>query len=778
MKQENKNCINENTFLDASVSNILVANGTKNRAFIEQFNYSSVSFTQKNLGSILGFFVVRDNAKTSENIVNFLTSEVKKKYFSPIQKNAEEKFESTLHRINRVLEELANIGNVEWLGQIDSALCVIDSTTIHFSITGNAYILLLRDNALIEISKDLASKKAAEQPLKTFVDISSGDLCPNDKIIITSQELLDFIPLDELQKNAINFGQENFVQFIKTVLTNECSMATTTIVDIFEKEKPQSLKSSPIKDTPSNAFSATAFEEDLKQIPTASKDGANLETPKNKPSEYTNPRTGHIHIQGSNKPIPKQTFIESTQEKLMELFDDIKESTKTNWHTLSKKIFATKKDTQLASPEDADVFDDTEEFDDIPDTFNNTLPDTNMPEDLPKTKIATTKYFDVILYKIKRFKQNIYSAIKNTIKNINFYYQKIKNYLKTIFTNHQNTAKSSEALPTGPKHSLLPNIRHISQLWHKMNTQVKLTTLGILLFMIIIPLFFAKMSQKSVDVMNINNTNTQHTEKETKNKSDTPINPLQDNISAPAIILTEPSIISTTLLNNKLIGVTKNNIILLTDAKKDKLSLPKNSGDIAFVAPMDDLDLIFILTTKDELYSFSPTTKKFIQQKNIPILNHSKIIELGTYMTYLYTLSKDTITRYARIENGFDSGKKWLKEDISLSETSTMAIDDNIYITSNGKVIKLDKGKKVPFSQDPSIHKISNIYTTQNTKFMWLLDKETNTLFKINKSTGQKVDSYTHPEFNDATSLVISEQKDIAIISTLKNILSFKLEKK
>ena len=774
MKQENKNCINENTLLDINTSNIFVAKNAKKRAFIEQFNYSSVSFTQKDLGSILGFFIVRDNTETSENIVNFLASEIKKKYFSPIKKNAEEKFESTLHHINRALEEIANIGNIEWLGKIDGAVCVIDATTIHFSVTGNAHILLLRDNSLMDISKGLAHEEAAEQPLKTFVDISSGELCPNDKIIITSQELLDLISLDELQKNAITFGQENFIQFIETVLTNECSLATATVIDVYEKEKPRlQPKSLQTKEIPSNAFSADAFEEQLEQI-SETIDNTELEKAKEKPSEYTDPRTGHIHIQGNNEPLPEQTIIKSAQEKILESFGDIKESIAIKWHTLSKKFFSLRNKENSTSTETVDTFDDIEEFDDIPDTI---LSDDDTFE-TPQTKEKLLNFFQIILEKTKQLGQILHSTANNFIKKISFYYTKIAIYFKNTQTK-QSGVIENQTISQKQKNSFLPSMHHIVELWYKMNTHTKLTTIGILIFIIIVPLIFAKISQNNQKntQKNINDTQ-QQIENETVEEPVVSQNPARSNIDNPTSLLTDSSPISTILVNDKLIGITKNNIVLLANGENKNFSLPADSGEIVIGTPMNDLDLVFILTTKNKLYSFSPTTKKFKEQKNIPSFDYSKIIGLNTYMTYLYTLNEETITRYARIENGFDAGKNWLKENITISKDSTMAIDDDIYITQDNKIIKLHQGKKMSFSQDASIQKVSNIYTTEDTDFMWILDTENDTLFKTKKSTGQKITEYTHPDFHDATSIVVSEQNNVATISTPKNILSFKLETK
>ncbi len=768
-KQENKKWMNKNTSLDINISNVFIAKNIKKRAFIEQFNYSSVNFTQKDLGNILGFFIVRDNTETSENIVNFLASEIKKKYFSPIQKNAEDKFELTLHHINRTLEEIANIGNVEWLGKIDGAVCVINDANMHFSVTGNAYILLLRDNTLINISEGLAHEEAVEQPLKTFVDISSGEIHSNDKIIITSQELLDLVSLDELQKNAINFGQDNFIQFIETVLTNECSLATTTVIDVYKKEHSYQ-QPKPIKEIPSNVFSADTFKEQSEPI-SKNIDDTESEQANEQPSEYIDPRTGHIHIQGDDKSIYEQTIIESTQEKLLNIFDDVKEIASTKWHVFSKKFFNLPKKISISTQnQDISAPDDTEKFDDIPDSalFNDNTSENSFQEN------NRTDFFQTVLHKIKQIIPLLHSFTYIIAKKTSHYYAKDTTHFKNI---QKKNTKKERNKNTKQKHLFLPNIHHIVKLWHNMDTQTKLTAIGILIFIIAVPLIFAKISQKKPkNIVHTNNKNIQQSIEETKETPDTSQNFKQDNIENPVTLLAKPSIISTILLNNRLTGITKNSIVLLTNNKQESFVLPTDSGEIAFGTPMNDLDLIFILTTKNKLYSFSPITKKFEEQKNIPSFNHSEIIGLNTYMTYLYILNKKMIKRHARIENGFDAGKNWLKEDIAISQNSTMAIDDDIYLTQDAKIIKLHQGKKIPFSQDSSIQKVSNVYTTEDTKFMWILDKEHNTLFKTEKSTGKKITKYTHTDFHKATSIVVSEQTNTAIISTTQNILSFKLK--
>ena len=60
----------------------------------------------------------------------------------------------------------------------------------------------------MDISEGLASDEAKQHPLKTFVDISNGQLAAGDKIIITSPELLDLI------SNSKDTSQNSIVEKI------------------------------------------------------------------------------------------------------------------------------------------------------------------------------------------------------------------------------------------------------------------------------------------------------------------------------------------------------------------------------------------------------------------------------------------------------------------------------------------------------------------------------------------------------------------------------------
>jgi hypothetical protein len=798
MKEKKENCTNENTLLAIDVSNVFVVKNAKNRAFIEQFEYSSINFTQKDLGTILGFFAVRDEHSSSENIVNYLASEVKKQYFLPNQKSVEDKFESTLHHVNRVLEEVANVGNIEWIGHVDGAICVLTDTTIHMSVTGNAHVLLLRDNLLQNISDGLASKEAAQYPLKTFVDIASGDLCPNDKIIITSQELLDLIPFAELQKNAIRFGQENFIQFVQTALTNECTLASATIIDILPKEAPQPQTTLQPIEIPENIFGADAFDKNLKDEETDNNEKIDVEKllQNEVPEEWTDKKTGHIYIQGTDEIIEEETTITLFKDRCLDLLDNCKEATIKQKNALTKKITKKTPDTDeevLKSMEfSTEELNETSMAEDDMHSEEVSHTDNENKEHL---EVVTEEFDDIVEDEIINEPTNNTYSTPQKIKVTVFHFCKCaKDIAKNTTTKCIDAAKcikptkqtatssedeqNDENIPKEKK-SILPSISYITQLWQNMDKQTRWTTFGIIAVIIFTPLLFALFSSTPKDTSDKWPEIPEETPNYQPPAEELPQEPLkpisQNTISNPAVLLSDVNTITTTVMNERNIGVTKNTITLFVGDNKEKFNIPTDAGEIVLATPMDDLDLLFFLTTKNRLYTFSPIEKKFVQQKNIPTFDHTKIKYIGTYMTYLYTMSNSAITRYTRAENGFEKGDKWLKETADFTNATTFAIDDNIYTAIDGEILQFAKGEKTSFTQDNSILTATLIYTTEDTKFMWVLDTDENTLYKTKKDTGTKIEEYKHEQFSNATTLSVNEKENIVTITTTNDVLLFNL---
>ncbi len=317
--------------IKSSVTEVLVANGRSFQPFIRTFSYTGENISKSNLGTLIGIFEIDDISEDSAYIVNFLASVAKKEYWSNPRRGAIESFEAALHKINLALSELVKHGNVSWLGRLHGTIGVLEKNNFHFSVTGQAKILLLRNDGISDISTGLASEESRIHPIKTFVEVSSGRLMLDDRVILTSPELLALFSLEELAKNAKRMNRERFMQFLKTALVNELDMSGIILIDVSEEvitplpKTSKRLSEEKSLENIQNIFSQSAFL-DKKTNGTLSAqkspEQSEEEISPEKAADYVDTKTGHIYVQGTALGEPgRHVRFERFFLTLQELFD-------------------------------------------------------------------------------------------------------------------------------------------------------------------------------------------------------------------------------------------------------------------------------------------------------------------------------------------------------------------------------------------------------------------------------------------------------------------------
>lgn len=303
--------------LEKKISPVLVVNNGSLKPYVESFQYFPENVYQQPLGILSGFFEIKEYSEDSAYIVNFLNSVLKKEYYINPKRPVTESLDSALHKVNVALSELAKHGNVNWLGKLDGAVCIFEKNNLHFSVAGDAKVLLYRNQAFNDISEGLASDPADPHPLKTFVNVSSGRLENRDKLLITSDDIFHILTLPQLAKNVQRFSEEKFVQFLRTALSNELEMASVIVVDMAQR-KAQSKKAvmaavpESEEKEPVNVFSREAFSRTQAE-PLAAAIEEKQDQPAGQESGYTDKKTGHIYIQGQSdenpEPSPWQAYL-------------------------------------------------------------------------------------------------------------------------------------------------------------------------------------------------------------------------------------------------------------------------------------------------------------------------------------------------------------------------------------------------------------------------------------------------------------------------------------
>lgn len=297
---------------------ILVCNDKKSRPLIEIFIQEPENITQENLGTLLGVFEISDNTENSSYIANYLISILKKEYFSKPKRGAIESFEAALHKANLALSKLAEHGNVNWIGKLNAIVASIEKNNLHLTQTGTAVAFFIRSASMTDISDGLASEDIDTNPLKTFTNVTSGRLEKSDKIILSTNGILEIFSPEEIKKSALRFSEEKFIQFLKTALGNELEKAAVIIADISEKELPENPEIVPKNTAPINAFSKNTFS---KACPSLPEKEIVQEMLHKEVAALSNEKNGHIYIK-------EETAIPSTSSLTQDYLAVAKEKSK------------------------------------------------------------------------------------------------------------------------------------------------------------------------------------------------------------------------------------------------------------------------------------------------------------------------------------------------------------------------------------------------------------------------------------------------------------------
>jgi len=203
------------------------------------------------LGKIVN--IPSNKYKNFDFLLNLLISVIKREFYSNPERSSEKALEASLHNANLYLDDFADKGNTEWIGNLHVVCGVLANNSLYLAKTGDLSIKLLRDETVSHIDKKFPTSEKLS-PLNTFSNIVSGRLLDKDKILICNKEVLDKIKLVKLRKLSstscgfiINFLKKNLeedeVDYPLLCLTIEArakegfwEKEETEIQSIFQKE--------------------------------------------------------------------------------------------------------------------------------------------------------------------------------------------------------------------------------------------------------------------------------------------------------------------------------------------------------------------------------------------------------------------------------------------------------------------------------------------------------------------------------------------------------------
>ncbi|MDP2838007.1 MAG: hypothetical protein Q8O53_01895 [Candidatus Moranbacteria bacterium] len=825
--------------LKASVTEVLVVSGRSFQPFIRTFSYVGENVTKSDLGTLLGVFEIDDQSEDSAYIVNFLASVAKKEYFNNPRRGAIESFEAALHKINLALAELVKHGNTTWLGKFHGTLGVLEKNNLHFSVTGQAKILLSRNDTIADISIGLASEESSLHPIKTFVEVSSGRLATTDQILLCSPELLALFSLEELTKYAVRMDHERFAQFLKTALVNELDMAGLMIVDVTENTTPITENKKAKEVAPArtaNVFSQSAFlPKKPTEAPSVQETLADEQYTKAKEEEYIDTKTGHIYIQGetpageSGHPQWEQfrlgfqntlhTFghLVASQKKWISrgrkhvvsgsliVIEGIHNFTKGAARSLRRQwrkqraVRAERKAEQACAA--------------AKEAAQAAMAPVTPPVQVKNEQVIPVAEVTSITQE-EPLTQTVVSGPSPT--KIPELGEEMPLFLReklALFYKRQEAVQlPTTETPMTPYHLAVPGgslLRFCSAILQKCSAVMRtlwqwLYTIGENLWRFFSAVLspsikksltlFQNLSlhQKQIFLVSVSvvlslvvlggyflsrNTTKQPT---TATEAVTVISATPESQDTPESTLT--TIIDTppnTIVTSVILGGETYVITeknILSVTDNESFPIPSNSPT-QYATAMNDLRLIFIFTENGRLYAFSPISKTFVEN-TLALGEGVHITAIGTYLTYLYVLDSatDQIYRFPRADGGFGAGVSWFKDSTLIEDGAQMAVSETIFISPDSATIKgFFRGRASVTLEAPAGLHVTALYTYPGLTNVYALDRD-NKRVLIWSQDGKLLNTLSNDKLSEAQTLSVNEKQNEVFVSTEHTLLSFKIK--
>jgi hypothetical protein len=165
--------------------------------FAATFIYQPTDFLEMDHGSLFVTVEVQGSVKEAAELSDLITSAVRNEYYRDLNRDPLGSFESALQRLNEELAEYASSGKLGWVGKVSAVIAALAGRTLHLTQLGSSHAHLLRAGKLSNISEGLG-EGGNSNPLKTFLNIASGELAPGDRLILGTDSLFFVAPQTEL----------------------------------------------------------------------------------------------------------------------------------------------------------------------------------------------------------------------------------------------------------------------------------------------------------------------------------------------------------------------------------------------------------------------------------------------------------------------------------------------------------------------------------------------------------------------------------------------------
>ena len=207
----------------------LLAKGEAPDLIFDSFCYEPENIYEKRLGSLYMVGELRNTLPQNSRFLDNIAQVIKGKYYAFPLQTPEQSFKESLKKVNEFLAGEVSKENVSWLGNLNFAVLSLKPPTtfkekwwgVNFTKVGGLKILLLRAAKIIDIGGNLELQDIEPYPLKIFVNIVSGKLALNDKILVLTKEVFEFLSAPERNQKSYKPNQDSIQEIAKMPVFDE-----------------------------------------------------------------------------------------------------------------------------------------------------------------------------------------------------------------------------------------------------------------------------------------------------------------------------------------------------------------------------------------------------------------------------------------------------------------------------------------------------------------------------------------------------------------------------
>lgn len=203
-------------------------------------------------GSLYAVLSIEDSSGHAEEIAEGIIDALHNEYYLDTEREPLASFESALAKINEELGERSSEGQINWLGKLNGVLAVLTGSTIHLTQAGKAEAYLYRGEHTMHITEDLAGDSI--NPLRTFINIASGDLVENDRLAIVTPSVFLKISKSELKRFATEGSPKMAVESLSQVLSSETGATLPNALLLMQMLSPEAFAAEPEPEAPAEAW--------------------------------------------------------------------------------------------------------------------------------------------------------------------------------------------------------------------------------------------------------------------------------------------------------------------------------------------------------------------------------------------------------------------------------------------------------------------------------------------------------------------------------------------